>query len=932
MERQEIIRSFEKCNKVDHFIMRYKFKYSKKENLDERKQVIKCIQEINPLAAIGVIDEYEKESAKELIEELFSEKLSEYVGYVQYQKYEEHARKIVVSYFRVILIILKYLKESREETIKKIIHTTECVNEIAMAKYFAKVLADAIDSDEMPKNYDWESSYVQIITCFIKELNNTSIFTDCLENYLKEKKFRTSRIRNDVMLEYFYKLIEIKSYNGLKYFVERLWDRNKALFGKTDGEIIEMFCKVPAIRLITFCKEYIESRDETYTEKKWYEDVKRYNQDDEILKWMGVYQYIYELWQLVEVGKINEMYKKLEEAKQIRVFDIKKCNYMTKMVGRLSQIIDMLFDMDENVGRFLDELGDINLFAYKYIYYTGYYKKYTGISNICGYELIKKKLFKVSEPEQLLNIYMNTHLKFKIDLRDIVECLADKSSGETTIKKLFVPYPIEGCVSKISTKDAARNKIYLRPKHIFTEWTYSNACEIDKKNKGIQCSETQRAYANIIRNEEEWYWKNKAKAELLKEKDVCYFNIARYEAGFILADNIEKESYEFEEKAREQFLHIVLEWLEQISRERKVIEWDKTQKIYSVAHAQNTELKEKIAIKILEVIRDLKESPRELIKFVDLLTTQTFEEINEFRYIKEQKAMLFYFPNFQNSKKTIITFAKEIFEDSNITSKYKFKIYQNTCIKKCFSLEEACRYIAKEIFNPDEDECFVFPLAYDGEKRGYHRFIHGKNKNVIFSKYDFFYDGPEQFQRGMIYYVCLKNVDWENQRFYINRVYLDTKELNAWKRFLRILYDMKHQVSEQQVRSRLKQLSIDFSNEKRVSQFAYQLDRLFNNYRYDIERCNKVLEILEEKNVFAIKSVFSETLRKEFADSYKMAYDAFINDAKKNERGISIVYNVYCRSYFKLVVQEETFVNDLRNNGISELEIQNYSFYIKNAQ
>ena len=81
---------------------------------------------------------------------------------------------------------------------------------------------------------------------------------------------------------------------------------------------------------------------------------------------MGVYQYIYELWQLVEVGKINEMYKKLEEAKQIRVFDIKKCNYMTKMVGRLSQIIDMLFDMDENVGRFLDELGDINLFAINY--------------------------------------------------------------------------------------------------------------------------------------------------------------------------------------------------------------------------------------------------------------------------------------------------------------------------------------------------------------------------------------------------------------------------------------------------------------------------------------------------------------------------------------------------------------------------------------
>lgn len=936
MNTKAIEKEFEKCEKIDDYFIRYEY-FCMRPSIEEKIEVLETIAKKNLLAALLIVDMYERDAAPEIISKVLVKDILELDH--SFCGDEEQA----TTDMQCVLVALKYLEgEQLKEVVNAVFSREEGFHEnknmsydySGMTTHYAVTMSNAISN--MPHTYNWEEAYSKIVLAVLKVRREDPNFTNRLEANSKNKKFAKTY---NWMFEYFLALCNIGAYDGAKFFLDRIWDQGSRLFGLEDDEFIKLFCSFASPKIVSFCYEYMSVHNAEYTEDEWFNDVMKYNSDPETIKWVKVDRFIFKLYQyIVEDGQDHDGL--LHEANDIVMFDLKKCAYAPRMISRLAQIFNTFILENRDVCAFIDRLGALNLYDYRYIQYVDTYKEYPGVYNYTDFEALEGKLFQLKDPDQVLKIYMNTHLRFRIDLRDIIEYIDRLVPSEndkdqfSPFKDLFRKYPIDGYISNISYLQAARNKIFLMPRYLYTKWTYGYAREVYKNNNNIPSLDTQEAFNKVIRNDQSWYDHNKEWSELLSTYDECTFLIARYKRvnSLILASDITKEDYEKEKKEREKLPELVLAWLEDIKRGKKVADWNQRNRIYGIRNVENMQSRVKVALAILETIEALAEDEKEIKKLLRLFQRYPMEEINEFRYIATQKWYVFNMPDFIENVKKIQKLANTLFENESLSPGIKKEIYLNTCIKKFYELEKVCRYIGNEIFAGDS-KC-IMPLTYIGKKNNQCVFTieNRPNKNVVYTRYDILYEGIEELKEKWIYFANLKQFDKENRCFWINQLFLSEKDVKKlddmlWKRYLTCIFDLKKSLSsknKEDVRQNLEELSVDITLSERIKQFAAELDHAFYHYGYNVFQCDAILEVLNDSNPFYVQSNSFEDFRELFMKAYGGSYERFLQDIEANNRAIPMICNVYFLSYLRIFTPWDKFISDMERIGYRRIEIENY--------
>lgn len=937
MNKQKIEKDLEFCKTIKDFIIRYEY-YYKGLDADKKIEVLEIIAQKNRLAALLIIDTNEEDKATNIISKVFVKSLLE--DTFVYGDIEQSTTNMQCA-----LVVLKHLDRKTLQDVANVLFSqkkyfSENVNTSndlrGMSLHYANIMSNAISS--MPYSYKWEESYYKIITAITKALKKDYNFTNRLEANLRDKKF-TSINKN--MYFYFCSLCSIGSFDGAKFFLERIWDESSKLFGLEDDKFIKLFCSYASPRIVSFCLEYITIHNIEYSETEWIKDVLKYNKDSETLKWINVHRSITDLYHHIVEDKKESYFEILKDASDIEMFDLEKCTYMTKMISRLAQIFNSIILENGDVSAFLDNLGDLNLFDYQYIQYTSAYRNYDGVIDYTDFQALEKKLFAMTDPNMILRIYMNTHLRFHIDLRDVIEFIdallqSEYDYTETVhpnlFNDIFNKYPIIGYISKIDDIQSGRNKIYLLPKYLYTKWTYIYACGVSEKNNNIPCLETQEAFNKVIRNDELWYKHNKKWSELLSEYDECTFLISKFirKDSLILASNIKKENYEKEQRERENLPNLVLAWLDEIKANKKAIEWDRENRIYGIRNIENNKSRERVALSILETIVELVDDEIEIRKLLQIFQKYPMEELNEFRYIRTQKWCDFKLTNFFLGLNKIQLLADTLFNSENLSSGTKLDVFLNTCIKKFYELEKVCQFIGDEIFSDN----IIIPLAYKGRKNNICLFsTNGKysKKNVLFSKYNFQYETSDEFKTDWVYFVNLESFDESNRCFWIKRVFsadqFRKSDGMVWNEFIRCLFDLKKDLSfdnKESLKTKIKELSIDITSTERIKQFTLELYRTFRHYGYNVIQCDAILDVLDNSNPFIAQDNIFDSFQEEFTESYSDAYEQFLSDIKINDRDLLMICNVFYLSFLRIIIPSEKFISDMVELGKRKEGIETY--------
>ena len=651
MNRAQLERDFPQGWKTEYYLdAYYDYQYEEEKN---RESAILRIAELDLLATLLVIEKYEKSRASSLVNQYFSDA----------DLYKEIALKIqcgagiynsnhpiyveAMKYMQVALLLFRFLEEDEAVLLAKGIFSEECCQQRiemelcvpfrqeALENYFGGRMGYSIASLYKKYKVKWKpSKYVAMMKLMEQGAPNKSIFFTLFEKNSENMPLENETDADQSNYEYFNFLCEMGAYDAAKSYLEKIWDVDKSLFGLSDEEIKALFCAMPSARIISFAYKYISSRQDGYTEHDWYQDVKKYNNDTKTLEWLEVHIHIFRLWELVTDKKYEEAFTYAQKSSDIKPFDFEANSYMTRMISRLAEIINILIENGQDVYSFLKKIEKISVYNYYKIKYANNYKNYVEEGSTIGetdYEQMKEFLFKECDCKKMLYVFMNSHLRFRIDIRDVVEEVVRRVQKDPRWKKnpnkqieyLFQIYRIDGVVKSNWSKAASRNKLQFEPIYLMSKWTQSYAKSIlnqenelkqsiahlegeiatlhekmivnpeeedilhqkelqrlivtTKERLSEKAKERRSAYNKIMRNDEDWYFYNKKLGELFTEGDYCTFTICGYanEGGYILVDKLDKLDYTEDIKQREEFPAVVVKWLKEIQEKKKVVSWEK---------------------------------------------------------------------------------------------------------------------------------------------------------------------------------------------------------------------------------------------------------------------------------------------------------------------------------------------------------------------
>ena len=940
MTEQKIYEIFSGYDKNEDYISDYLKNYGPetKATVDERKLFFKENALIHPLETMALMDKYEKENIYAWSKEFYpKESILELYG-----KFIQRRSEVTIACLQFLLILFKHLPKQELEEMAYTMFSDENRREEKkglsakrMSQIYAAKIAQAYKN--MPSICYWKDSYARIVLAILNARENDYNFPNSLERHMRHQKFTRRDKRKmtpESFGEYYVKILNAGADLGANYFADRVYSFNEDIFGWDIERCRQFFLACPSPRIVWFGYYYLSERNPEYTEELWYEEVKLLNHDENTLTWLKLHMYYRQLWLYAKEKDFSSIQKMVEAADSLKMFDIEKCNYMTRMVSRMAETINELVFHNQDVLAFLKKIEPINVYSYAYNEYISdyihYIKENSGIEE-SAYNVLKKKLFEVSDPEVLLYLYMNTHMKMRIDIRDVIEHLWKKMkiTDREKMQALFAPYKMTGVVTYVSKKDAIRNRIYIDPICPYTQWTFKNAEKV-KAKEGKYEDITRDAYNKIMRNDFDWCKNNMDIAELIKEKDHCSFYISDYDAsGYIYVCNMDKEDFSEDEKQREEFPNHVREWLQSIQNEKKLVQWPQDIRVFNIRYVKDREIKKQIALDILETVLALVSQPKELELFIKLIyNTYPTEGINELLYIQKQ--------HFCNDKDEIIEemipkaleLGHKIFAARDISPELKLAIYQNTCLKRVYRLENACRYFGEGVYSMKH----LFPLRIKRGKGGKPILSPNYRDQVISSKYEFVYEDIEKIPIAdkvskNIYSFYLKGVDFKERKFFVEKVFVNPNDIDKWDNFIHNLFDFKRQLTEEHlagIQNKLDELSIAYTDNEKIRQYSYELERIFAKYRYRKGDCVKVLKTLGRHNFYENDDevIDAYVMSDEDKVMYRDVYQLFLKTNK--DIGYPQLCYIYYRTFFRKVVSKEELWQELKRAGEDMEEVKRH--------
>ena len=945
MMEQELFEKFQAYDTSQNYISRYYSDYLWERSVDEsvRREFLQEYAKEHPLEAMVIMDIYEKEHAYEWMKEfLWDKDMFDTCATIIQWKHDA-----TVSVVQFLLLIMKYLEGQELEEFaydvfsdEKRMEQKKHLTTQRMSQIYAKKLKLAFCA--LPGECYAKGFYIKIMPAIIKARNEAGDFADQLERYI-QKEVYDSRDRNITGVEnlyaYYEELLKVEAYNAVAIFLKRTWGHEEGdrwvkdadIFGWDEAESKQRLFTCTHPKLLFFGYWYIKEDNPEYNEEMWYQDVKRLNNDENICRWMDLYMFYQRMEKCVLEDDFDALMEVAKEAQALQMFDLEKYAYMTKMMSRMSGVLNSLLLKDQDAVVFLALLNKINVYDYSYIDYTKTYTAYEKIDNLDTeegrrkteeirvlYDRLKKKLFQIDDMEKLVYLYMNSHLRMRVDFRDVVEHIAGRvNDSNALLKGLFAGYPMHGNISYVSKKDNIQNRIFMDVSCPYTEWDFPNA-EKEKILSGANAPETQAAYNKIPRSDEVWVRGNLHIAELLKRNDKCTFYLSGYDSGYIYVSDITKEDFSRDEERRNKFPEYVREWLATIRKEGRMCEWNQRSPIYHMANVESRDGRDEVALEILDTILALKENEDELSLFLMAMYNQyPTENINEFRYIVSQRVQEY---DTSKIKARTIELGKRIFTDKSLSSSLKLRIYQNTCLRKIYLMEYACRNCGTEFFSKNN----ILPLKVKRVclETGEVQFTTQYRKNVVSTFYSIVYSGEKcasiAERKETIYPVYIKSVDHKKKVFYVEDVFLDTSEIDPWSAFIHNMYDFKRGLTKEwleTIEENIKKLHVDYSDERKIKSYTHELYLVFKKYRFGKKECRTVLKTLGEYNYYAkAKEELKDfEFTQEEIDTYRTAYETF---CKNNEQiGVDMLCYIYYRSFFRMVVSEEEFYGKLSAEG-----------------
>lgn len=578
---------------------------------------------------------------------------------------------------------------------------------------------------------------------------------------------------------YFNYLVEIEEYNGATNFLNRCIKNRETLFdGMTFEKLKDITYRLPSSDLIGFTRYYAKLCGINYSYETFCTDVLERNEDSNIVAWAKLSTFYRRLAKIVEKVEDekkswDEFYEALADVKDYSIFEIFKITDYKSLVEDFAYIINTLLNDENqrmNIVKVLEIFGNLNINKYEYRKAVCNWNRCNDVRD-CDYTEISKALLSKKKMDltakELLSVYMNTHLKYVIPIEDIAFEIKRRESDDNKIEIMFMDYPIEGVISKGSSRGSVRDKLFISPlpdngiKYSYDYKLYKDKQKKSKTNKWDSDKELKNIYSRLIRCDEKWYSKNIGIAELFRNTDKVQFCISKivntgYESGIYAVDLEFLDKYHEKRRIDERddkFPRELNGWLNRLIEEKRFIEYPKsscfaisyvynnveetekqleTINLWSSYKPEDRELAKEIlykneitsdmktmkvfrkyiTFKILRVIEALAENAGEddVRRFLFAITNNPLEKINEFRYVGVRASWKFPKDLYRPMIEAIRTITERIMTNGDISSELKCDIYLNTCIHKYYDLRGIYEYIGEGLEN--RVELLFLPLYF----------------------------------------------------------------------------------------------------------------------------------------------------------------------------------------------------------------------------
>ena len=927
---------FSKCTEVYDYVRKYKY-FKKRFSINEKDEVLialKMIEDINILGAIGILIHSEEDMINDFLPEFIEQNIDEIENHIKVDSDN------IIYYMQIAYLCMAGLDEDECIAFAKKIFSgsvykrvlpekLEFENHDYVTRHYVKVFLSAIT--KFDNNIQWKKHYCKIVKAIFEARDKDTGWLTGVEIGLRKNPLGYE-IENESAKDYFNFLCHYRLYQSAKYFLDN-FDGSQSFLGLDSNQLTELVYSLPSAEMAAFGRWYSkEILNPDYTYEDWLRDVKKYNQNKDIIEWLELTVYYHELQESLEKDDYQLFESLMSQVDDYKIFDMEKVKYIKQLVECFAAIVNKgLIEEKIDIVKFLHDIEKININEYSRTRYLGLWNSLESINEEYDYNNIQNVLFEKYSLEDAVYIYMNSHLKNIINLEEFVKRCSEYCGEDVSV--LFSQYPLWGQISNVSKMSSVRDKLFINPIGISTAVSYSeyvNICEV----YGYNSKEAIAFNRKMIRNDQSWYSYNKATAELFVRGDYCTFYIKTYKkSAGLLVHNIELYSEIKEMRIRERneiYPEKVLAWLNEIKTSKKYVDWNAEENIFGVRNIADIRKRDNIAVEILRTAHALSDNETELRKYLFAIINPPLEEINEFRYIPMQKKLDFEFEKdkFLAIRKEIIKITTDILDNNRLSSDIKKYIYLNTCSRKYYELQEVCRRISKQFYLETADEPFIFSVKLESMDEEKAVFLTRGRNNTLYSNKKFVYYGETHgLILNYIYLVELKEYDFTEKCFILNRVNLGKDETEQWKKYLRKMRDIKYVIDDKgfdEILKNIQRYKVKVSSEEHINQWVHEIDLIFKRQSYSVEKAIRTINTLKDTNPFRNMTFKGIKYAEEFRRLYTDTYYKFIEDYKLNYKSQMGMCDFFFTSYLRIFVKADAFIKDIAESEDEGNAIMNY--------
>ena len=612
-------------------------------------------------------------------------------------------------------------------------------------------------------------------------------------------------------------------------------------------------------------------------------------------------------------------------------------NYANKPFFQLACIFNRLILNGWDVHRFIVRLGAKN--ACRLENGANFSNELTDIYDV-SCEAAQKVFNEVHDPVELLFLYMNTHLKFVLPLRDVVERIAELTNGN--IGPVFSKYRFFGTVRRTSDKVQelqGRYSVEVLSACIKDGYRWgeihgqANSGLIDEAERNRRCRLLPISEAEVVTTKRCSYIKDRRISFTIKN---CKKTGKTYEGCTILTGDFKGEE-EGAEILPPAALDEAEKWLEKIIETKRVEDLN-----VNFRNALDEPGKYNRSTRFSRLILDAFYALSDKFvfpQFMMLLGGNAYDPINEFYYKPGRGVINVRLEHDKEARDEIREIGRNIAK-SNIDPFRKMYIYMNTCLQFYMYLEDfiglsvnAGDVPVSELMiyrRENEIDSFLFhiiPIKRRNDKYVFRFFNmdeqeeyvninakYGHNLTIEKSKLSEKVLQEIEHGRKKALYGTIAEVDEKNREIKLKNVYnRDEIKSDSWLLFNRNINDaskLSEYAKMAPLIAKMKNSHMDFAVGNRYGQFVGNVGSYMQRKNYNTDECYRFFK--EWDNDAPMSDENLALKHKNLEEKVSKQVTHLVRGIREN-RQVELLLQIYELSYMKFFVPREELDRRINN-------------------